>query len=140
MLAPIASASQLIDRNATSVSLRVNAKGEAMITYRVAGKIKHVLAGRSQCEAAQRVVPQVKFNLDYSGGYGKYHRTTYWLVFNGSCLPYDLTCAVVGGCGMQGAGRLVLGVAVVAARAPRLRDQADRGAGGMGVATLALDR
>jgi hypothetical protein len=90
VLAPLANASQLIDRNATGVSLRVNAKGEAMITYRVAGKIKHVLAwGAVNAKPPNASSPQVKFKLDYSGGYGKYHRTTYWLVFNGSCLPYD---------------------------------------------------
>ena len=39
-----AQASQLIDRNATQVSMKVNAKGEAMLTYTAAGKVKHVLA------------------------------------------------------------------------------------------------
>ena len=43
-LASTASASQLIDRNATGVKLAVNAKGEALLTYRSAGKTKHVLA------------------------------------------------------------------------------------------------
>src|SRR5690242_15516869 len=38
-----ATASQLVDRNATGVQLAVNRKGEAMITYRVAGKLKRVL-------------------------------------------------------------------------------------------------
>src|SRR5207245_11483775 len=42
-LAGGASAAQLIDRNATGVKLAVNAKGEAMLTYRAAGQLKHVL-------------------------------------------------------------------------------------------------
>jgi hypothetical protein len=85
-----ANASQLIDRNATGVSLKVNAKGEAMITYKSGGKLKHVLAwGAVNAKPPNESSPQVKFKLDYSGGFGKYHRTTYWLVFNGSCLPYD---------------------------------------------------
>lgn len=88
--ASVANASQLIDRNATGVSLKVNNKGEAMITYRAAGKLRHVLAwGAVNAKPPNQSTPQVKFSLDYSGGYGKYHRTTYWQVFNGSCLPYD---------------------------------------------------
>ena len=88
--AATANASQLIDRNASQVSLNVNAKGEAMITYTVDGKVKHVLAwGAENALAPTAGGKQVAFRLDYSGGYGKYHRTTYWSVFNGACLPYD---------------------------------------------------
>ena len=42
--APFASASQLIDRNAVGVKLTVNAKGEALLTYRKGGKVMRVLA------------------------------------------------------------------------------------------------
>ena len=88
--ATTASASQLIDRNATKVSMKANAKGEAMLTYTAAGKVKHVLAwGAVNAMAPTPGRKQVAFKLDYSGGYGKYHRTTYWDVFNGACLPYD---------------------------------------------------
>ncbi|MEA2443375.1 MAG: hypothetical protein QOJ12_667, partial [Thermoleophilales bacterium] len=38
-----AGASQLIDRDATGTKLAVNAKGEALLTYRAAGKLKHIL-------------------------------------------------------------------------------------------------
>jgi hypothetical protein len=87
---PVASASQLIDRNATGVSLRVNAKGEALLTYRTGGKIKRVLAwGAVNAIPPNQSRPQVKFNLDYSGGYAKHHNAHYYIVFNGSCLPYD---------------------------------------------------
>ena len=44
LLSSTASASQLIDRNATGVKLAVNAKGEALLTYTAGGKLKHVLA------------------------------------------------------------------------------------------------
>jgi hypothetical protein len=87
---PVASASQLIDRNATGVSLRVDSHGEAMLTYRVGGKLKHVLAwGAVNAIPPNQSRPQVKFGLDYSGGYAKFHNAHYYLVFNGSCLPYD---------------------------------------------------
>jgi hypothetical protein len=88
--ATAAHASQLIDRNAANVSMKVNAKGEAMLTYTAAGKVKHVLAwGAVNAIAPTRSRKQVAFNLDYSGGYGKYHRTSYWNNFAGACLPYD---------------------------------------------------
>lgn len=89
-LAPAAAGSQLIDRNATHVSLRVNAKGEALITYTAGGKLKRVLAwGAMGAVPPNRSRPQVKFQLDYSGGWHRHHNPTYYLVFSGSCLPYD---------------------------------------------------
>jgi hypothetical protein len=85
-----ADASQLIDRNAGNVKLEVNPKGEAMLTYTVAGKVKHVLAwGAVNAVPPTQGRKQVAFKLDYSGGYGKYHRGNYWNQFNGACLPYD---------------------------------------------------
>ena len=39
-----AGASQLIDRNATDVTLQVNARGEALLTYTAHGQVRHVLA------------------------------------------------------------------------------------------------
>jgi hypothetical protein len=85
-----ASASQLIDRNATHVSLRVNPKQEAMITYTAGGKVKHVLAwGAIDAKAPTRGGTQVSFKLDYSGGYGRYHVQHYWETAFGSCGAYD---------------------------------------------------
>lgn len=87
--APAASASQLIDRNAHGVTLRVNARGEALITYRAAGKLKHVLAwGAVNAIAPTPGRAQVAFKLDYAGGWGKYHRD-YWKTFANACLPYS---------------------------------------------------
>jgi hypothetical protein len=70
---PVAGASQLIDRNATNIKLLVNANGEALITYRVGGQQKHVLAwGAINAIAPTRARSQVAFQLDYAGGWGKY--------------------------------------------------------------------
>jgi len=89
-IAPIAAGSQLIDRNASHVSLKVNAKGEAMITYTAGGKLKRVLAwGAVGALPPNQSHAQTKFGIDYSGGYKKYHSSTYYLNFKGSCLPYD---------------------------------------------------
>jgi hypothetical protein len=87
--ASTASASQLIDRNAHGVRLQIDTKGEALITYTAAGKVKHVLAwGAVNAIAPTTSRPQVAFKLDYAGGWGKYH-SEYWKTFSGGCGAYD---------------------------------------------------
>jgi hypothetical protein len=82
-------ASQLIDRNAGSVRLAVNSKGEALLTYRVEGRVRRVLAwGAIDARPPTRSRPQVRLKKDYTGGWGKY-RTLYWLRFRNSCRHYD---------------------------------------------------
>lgn len=89
LAAPTARASQLIDRNATDIHLATNRNGEALVTYRAGGKLKRVLAwGAVNALAPSRGRRQVAFNLDYSGGYGKYRRD-YWKTFNNVCQSYD---------------------------------------------------
>jgi hypothetical protein len=84
-----AGASQLIDRNASHVKLEVNAKGEAMLTYRDGAKLMHVLAwGAVNAIPPSRSHKQVAFKLDYSGGYGKYKKKEYWTSFGGTCGHY----------------------------------------------------
>lgn len=84
-----AAASQLIDRNATGVRLSVNAKGEALLTYRARGSVQHVLVwGAVDARQPTSGKPQVRFQKDYSGGYGKY-RSSYWQSFKGGCRRYD---------------------------------------------------
>ena len=80
-----ARASQLIDRNATAVKLAVNAKGEALLTYRTGGHIHRVLAwGAVDARPPTRGRAQIRFKKDYSGGWGKY-RTLYWQRFRDAC-------------------------------------------------------
>jgi hypothetical protein len=85
-----AGASQLIARNAAHVRLAVNAKGTALITYRQRGRVTHLLAwgavNARQRPATPRI-PQVKFKLDYSGGW-KHHRLV-WKHFRNRCRAYD---------------------------------------------------
>jgi hypothetical protein len=89
VLASAASAAQLVDRNATGLRILIDKKGEALLTYRKAGKVKHVLVwGAINALPPQAGRKQVEFKLDYSGGWGKYH-TVYWKTFKGSCGPYD---------------------------------------------------
>jgi hypothetical protein len=88
-LASNASASQLVDRNASAIKLEVNSKGEALITYKAQGKEKHVLAwGAVNAIAPTRSRQQLAFKLDYAGGWGKYH-SDYWKTFENSCGAYD---------------------------------------------------
>ncbi|MFL5928859.1 MAG: hypothetical protein ACJ77E_18155, partial [Gaiellaceae bacterium] len=84
-----ASASQLIDRDAAGVKLAVNDKGEALLTYSAQGKLKHVLAwGAVNGIAPTHARAQVAFDLDYAGGWGKYHRD-YYKTFGARCGAYD---------------------------------------------------
>jgi hypothetical protein len=83
-------ASQLVDRDATGVTLATNIKSEALLTYHKGGAVKHVLVwGAINAAQPHAGMHQVKFKLDYAGGYGKYH-TTYWKTgFHGTCGGYD---------------------------------------------------
>jgi hypothetical protein len=87
--ASVASAAQLIDRDAVGLRLSVNAKGEALLTYRKNGAIKHVLVwGALNALPPTPDAQQVKFQVDYAGGWGKY-RTLYWQHFRNACTPYS---------------------------------------------------
>jgi hypothetical protein len=84
-----ANAAQLIDRGATGVKLVTNTKGEALLTYRKAGKTKRVLVwGAINAAMPAPGMAQVKFKVDYAGGWGTYH-TQYWRSFGGTCAKYD---------------------------------------------------
>jgi hypothetical protein len=83
-----ASASQLIDRNATGVRLAVNARGEALLTYRARGALRHVLVwGAVDARHPSSGRRQVRFRKDYSGGWGS-HRGL-WTSFANRCRRYD---------------------------------------------------
>jgi hypothetical protein len=87
--APVARPSQSLDDYVTGAKLAVNDKGEALVTYTKAGRPKRVLAwGAVNANPPARGGKQVEFKLDYSGGYGKYHKP-YWQSFGSTCLPYD---------------------------------------------------
>src|SRR5581483_6216235 len=60
-----------------------------LVTYSVRGVRRHVLAwGAENAIAPTRSRPQVRFRLDYSGGWGRYRRA-YWRTFTDTCEPYD---------------------------------------------------
>jgi hypothetical protein len=85
-----AHASELIDRNAENVQLRVNAKGEALLSYEKAGETKNVLVwGAVNAIPPSKTTRQVEFQIDYTGGWGKYKDAAYWKRFTNVCRPYS---------------------------------------------------
>jgi hypothetical protein len=80
--AAAADASKLIDRNAQGVQLAVNSQGQAMVSYRAHGRVRHVLVwGAIDARQPSTARPQVRFRLDYSG--------RSWLRFRNQCRRYD---------------------------------------------------
>ena len=98
-LAPDAAASQLIGRNGTHVKLEVNRAGRAMLTYRVDGRVRHVLAwGAVNARNPATARRQVAFKVDYSGGWGAFHQSV-WKTFKNVCRPVSVRLAwVVAAC------------------------------------------
>jgi hypothetical protein len=81
---------QLGDVDVRDVSLRVNARGEALLSYtRANGSPRHVLVwGAVNARAPDPSRPQVRFSLDYSGGLHRYGAAV-WKRFRDRCRPYD---------------------------------------------------
>jgi hypothetical protein len=80
--APTASASEIIDRNAQNVRLAVDVRGQALVSYKVGGRMMHVRAwGAVDARQPTMSRPQVSFRKDYSG--------RYWTSFRNQCRLYD---------------------------------------------------
>jgi hypothetical protein len=75
VFAPGAGASQVISTSTvTGLTLSVNTKGEALLSYKAGGKLVHVLAwGAVNAIPPMTGGKQVAFQLDYSGGFDKYY-------------------------------------------------------------------
>jgi hypothetical protein len=85
----VAGASELIARDATDITLRVNARGQALVGYRAKGRTWSVLvwgAINARHPAPDRA--QVEFKIDYSGGWGTYRRVLA-RGFRNVCRPYN---------------------------------------------------
>ena len=82
-----ASASDLLDLNATHISLAVHG-GTALVRYRARGTTRHVLVwGAINALAPGSGRPQVRFTRDYTGGLHTLHRAA-WVSFRDQCRPY----------------------------------------------------
>jgi hypothetical protein len=81
----------LYDPSVQFLSLEVNGKGEALLTYRRSdGHLRHVLVwGAVNAREPTQGVAQVRFRFDYAGGWGKYRKAGYWMRFENRCASYD---------------------------------------------------
>jgi len=79
------------DLGVTDPTLAVDAAGEALVSYtRADGRPRHVLVwGAVNALPPSADTPQVRFQFDYSGGWGQRHDASYWKTFKNACLPYD---------------------------------------------------
>jgi hypothetical protein len=84
-----AQASQMIAFGVAKPTLKVNNHGIAVVAYTdSAGRRRHVLAWHAvNARTPSRTVPQVKFKLDYSGGYGSFG-TNYYRKIHQACGRY----------------------------------------------------
>ena len=86
-LAGSAQASQLIDRNASNIRLKVSRDGKAMVSYNAHGRHWDVLAwGAINARQPSKAKKQVQFRLDRAGGWGTFGKK---LRFRNACRPYD---------------------------------------------------
>jgi hypothetical protein len=84
-----ADGSYLLARDASKLSLKVNRDGIALVTYRAGGRTWHVLAwGAINARHPTRGVPQVRFRIDRSGGWGSFG-AGYWRRFRDVSTAYD---------------------------------------------------
>src|SRR4051794_31009488 len=83
-------ASEIVARNASRITLKANAKGEALVSYSEAGKAKTLLVwGAVNAIPPTTARAQLAFRLDYAGGWGKYRSATYAKTFADGCARYD---------------------------------------------------
>jgi hypothetical protein len=89
--APASASEPLWDANVKFLSLKVNRKGETLVSYLLpSGKLRNVLVwGAINARTPSETVPQVRFKWDYAGGWGKYRKGKYWRRFRDQCRPYD---------------------------------------------------
>jgi hypothetical protein len=87
--AATAQASEIVARNATGISLKVDRNGYALVTYKQGGALKRNLFwGAVGAKAPARGGKQVAFKKDFSGGWGTFRKKV-WLTLKNSCGRYD---------------------------------------------------
>ncbi len=84
-----ARATEKIAVNASNVAIKVDAKGHAVVYYTRGGRRYHpVVWGAINARPPSRSVPQVKFKVDFSGGYKRLGYPL-WRTIRNRCRPYD---------------------------------------------------
>ena len=99
---PAAATEYLGDFDVTFLLLKVNARGEALISYRKTNGARRdvVIRGAMNARAPDAQRPQVKFDMDYSGGWRMHGSASYARSFRNKCRAYDGPALVmfVAGC------------------------------------------
>jgi hypothetical protein len=88
---PAAASEYLGDFDVTVLSLKVNARGEALISYRKVNGVRRdvLVRGAVNAHGPDPQRPQVKFEMDYSGGWRMHGSAGYARSFRDKCRAYD---------------------------------------------------
>lgn len=86
-----AGAADRLDVNATNVKLAVSRDGKtAIVTYTAKGRVRHALVwGAIDALPPSETVPQVRFKIDWTGGWAVRRDARYWRKLGNACKPYD---------------------------------------------------
>lgn len=92
-VAPNASASEIVsDKNVRNPTLKVNKRGHALVQYtREDGTRRNVVFWNAinAVPNSDVALTQVKFKIDYSGGWGAFRKPNYGKTFRNACKRYD---------------------------------------------------
>ncbi len=90
VVVPAAAASDRLALNATDAALAVSADGKtAVVTYRSRGALHHALVwGAVDARPPSRTVPQVRFTIDWTGGWETHRNAHWWRRVGNHCKPY----------------------------------------------------
>jgi hypothetical protein len=88
---PSAAASDRLALNASRVTLAVSADGKtAVVTYRSRGALHHALvSGAVNALPPTQTVPQVRFKIDWTGGWATHRNGRWWQRLGDHCSAYD---------------------------------------------------
>src|SRR5690348_16880076 len=88
---PAAASQRFADVDVRAPSLRVGPSGIAVVSYTTAkGVRRHVLVwGAVDARVPAADVPQVRFRLDYGGGFRAFRNGGYWRRVGDTCKAYD---------------------------------------------------
>jgi hypothetical protein len=86
-----AAASDRLAVNASGVRLAVSADGStAVVTYKQAGRLRHALvSGAVNALPPSQTVPQVRFTIDWTGGWQSHRNGKWWQRIGNHCDRYD---------------------------------------------------
>jgi hypothetical protein len=88
---PAGASQRFADLDVRSPTLRVGSNGIAVVSYTTTRNVRrHVLVwGAIDARVPAADVPQVRFRLDYAGGYRAFRNAGYWRGVGDTCKAYD---------------------------------------------------